>query len=527
MNYHNPAERRGPQRGSRVGVAQYGALSIASVALTAAAISVNHLYTLGAGALVLGAVLLVVPAALLHRFRKTGSTGAFIGYMLMNAWIVVGFGLIKGLWESTLKVFLGTLLASVSTTFPKPAIGPFGFEISGILMFIGSLFVLYYALKLLPWEPHAWQNVALTGTLVMAAIAVLSAYAITDRDTWTPPANGIVKIGVIVPTDGPYAILGTSFVKAVQMATDDLKGTKYRYELVIRDSGPDPERARDVIRKVVTEDRVNAIVGGISLIGQVTKPWATRARIPHTCVCTVTSIGDGAYNFTNIPSPEAEGSAWVREAQRRGIRTIALISQDYPSINNHVKALKAEAARAGLAITYEDRFGGSVRDFRSVIAHAAASRPDVFYLEALNPGLDLLGEQLAEASVRNISSVVAPSLSQRPELFEGAWYTDSDLRDIGFKKRFEDKYPGAQFATHMMPYAYDSLNMIVQAFERGQNPAVYLRNIATYEGTADTLTKEPGSGNFKSAPAVWVVKNGKPSLLRATQLNATNAQEHN
>src|SRR6267378_3156149 len=506
--------------------AQYGVLSLASVSLTAVAITVNHLYTLGAGALILGAVLLVVPAGLWQWFRPTASTGAFIGYMLMNVWIVVGFGWIKGLWDSTLKVFLGTLLASISTTFPKPAIGPFGFEISGILVFIGSLFVLYYALKLLPWEPKAKHKVALTAGPILAAIVVLTAYVIGDRDTWTPPANGIVKIGVIVPTDGPYAILGNSFVKAVQMATDDLKATKYRYELVIRDSGPDPVRAKDVIRKVVTEDRVDAIVGGISLIGQVTKPWATRARIPHTCVCTVTSIGDGAYNFTNIPSPEAEGALWAREAKRRGIRTVALISQDYPSINNHVKALKTEAARAGLAITYEDRFGGSVTDFRSVIARAAASRPDVFYVEALNPGLDLLGEQLADAGIRNIASVVAPSLSQRPELFEGAWYTDSDLRDIRFKERFEEKYPGTQFATHMMPYAYDSLNMIVQAFERGQNPAVYLRNLTTYEGTADTLTKEPGSGNFKSAPAVWVVKNGKPSLLKATQLSATNGEGH-
>jgi len=237
--------------------AQYGVLSLASVSLTAVAITVNHLYTLGAGALILGAVLLVVPAGLWQWFRTTASTGAFIGYMLMNVWIVVGFGWIKGLWDSTLKVFLGTLLASISTTFPKPAIGPFGFEISGILVFIGSLFVLYYALKLLPWEPKAKHKVALTAGPILAAIVVLTAYVIGDRDTWTPPANGIVKIGVIVPTDGPYAILGNSFVKAVQMATDDLKATKYRYELVIRDSGPDPVRAKDVIRKVVTEDRVD------------------------------------------------------------------------------------------------------------------------------------------------------------------------------------------------------------------------------------------------------------------------------
>jgi len=245
----------------------------------------------------------------------------------------------------------------------------------------------------------------------------------------------------------------------------------------------------------------------------VTKPLATAARIPHTCVCSVISVGDGAYTFTNIPSPEAEAIRWVEEAERRGIRKIALLTQDYPSIHGHVQAVKAEVARGGLAITYDREFADSVRDFRSMIALARASNPDVYYVEALSPQLELLGQQLVEARIRNIASVVAPSVSQAPELFEGAWYTDSDLRDIGFRQRFEQQYPGTRFATHMMPYAYDDFNMIVQAFERGENPAVYIRNIATYAGTAGTLTKAPGSGTFQSKPAVWVIQNGKPTLL--------------
>ena len=64
-----------------------------------------------------------------------------------------------------------------------------------------------------------------------------------------------------------------------------------------------------------------------------------------------------------------------------------------------------------------------------------------------------------------------------------------------------------------MPYAYDSVNMIVRAFESGQNPAVYLRTIRSYDGTAGVLTKAPGNGNFASRPAVWTITDGKPALL--------------
>jgi ABC-type branched-subunit amino acid transport system substrate-binding protein len=496
-------------------VVKYTRGSVVSVALTAVAITVNHTYALGRGALVLGSGVFVVSAALWWWFTKTRSRAALAGYLLMNLWIVAGFGLFKGYWNTLLRLFAGTFAASISTAFPRPVIGTLAFEMSGVLMFIGSLFVLYFAYRIVEYEyrlSHHGRWVFVTYATVI--LLLTAAYGQTDRDTWVEPPGGVVRIGVIVPTEGPYSMLGNSFVKAVEMAIADLKHTTYRYELVIRDSGPDPVAARHVIQEVVERENLQAIVGGISLIGQVTKPYATRARIPHTCVCTVTSIADGAYNFTNIPTPEAEAAAWVREAQQRSVKRAAVIWQNYPSINNHVRALMSEAGRQGIVVSYQNRFDGQTREFQSTIAQAAASRPDVFYVEALEPALDLLGQQLQDANIGMVSSIVAPSLSRRPDLFEGAWYTDSDLRDVEFKTRFEKAYPGTQFATHMMPYAYDSVNMIVQAFEHRQNPAVYLRNLTTYEGTADTLTKARGSGIFVSTPAVWIIRNGKPTLQR-------------
>jgi len=504
--------------------------SLASIVVTAAAITVNHLYSLGPRALLLGGVLVLLPTALLLWFRRTGNRVPLVGYAAVGAWIVVGFGLYKGLWLGVLRLFVGSGLAVVSTSFPKPTIGPYPFEASGILMFVGALFVAHFgfdfvraALATTDSEPrsraegtepstHRGRYLGVAGAL--SAAGVVAAYTVAARDTFVPPANGVVTIGVIGPVTGPYAILGNSFVKALQMALDDLRGTRYRYTLRIEDSGPDPAKARSHVKKLVEDERVDAVIGAVSLIGQVTKPFATKASIPHLCICTVATIGDGAYNFTNIPSPEAEAVRWVAEARRRGIRTIAILQQDYPSINNHVKAMKTEAARQGLRIAYDNRYADSVMDFRAIIAEAKRVRADVYYTEALEPQLDVLAQQLADSGVTNIASVVAPSLSTKPWLFEGAWYTDSDLSDMAFKRRFEAKYPGTQFATHMMPYAYDSFNLIVRAYEQGVNPAVYLRTVRSYVGVAGTVTKKPGSGNFASAPTVWTITNGKPALLR-------------
>ncbi|SRR6266508_1221893 len=289
--------------------------SLLSVAITAVFITINHLYSLGPKALALGAVLVVVPTALLLWFRNTKSAVAFAGYLLMNLWIVAGFGLAKGFWGGLLRLFAGTGLASLSTSFPKPIIGSYGFEASGLLMFVGSLFVAYTAYDFIQAKRAANVSPRLAAGAMAAVLVVLAAvYVWTDEDRWSPPADGIVRIGVIVPRGGPYAILGGSFLKAVEMAKEDLRNTRYQYQLVAVDVGTDPKMARGAIQRAIRDDHIDAIVGGISLFGQVTKPLASAARIPHTCVCTVTSIGDGAYNFTNIPTPEAEATLWVREA---------------------------------------------------------------------------------------------------------------------------------------------------------------------------------------------------------------------
>jgi ABC-type branched-subunit amino acid transport system substrate-binding protein len=326
------------------------------------------------------------------------------------------------------------------------------------------------------------------------------------------PTQAVIKIGAVVATRGPVALLGNSFVKAIQLARDELQATTHQYGLMLEEIAS-PDKAESAIGKLITIDRVDAVIVGLSMSGEIIKPYATAAKIPLFCICSVGSVGDELYTFTTMPLAEDEATLWVAEASRRGIKSIARLTQDYPSIDNHVRALRAEAAKAGIAFVYEDRFEGTTTDFRATIAAAKATAPDVYFVEAFTPALDLLGQQLKDAGVRNMASVVAFSASEKPELFEGGWYTDSYVSPE-FKARLDQRYPASRLATHMMPYAYDSFNMLVQGFESGEEILTYIRGMTEYSGTAGKITKKAGSGNFRSAPAVWVIKNGKPALAR-------------
>ena len=322
-----------------------------------------------------------------------------------------------------------------------------------------------------------------------------------------------IKIGVVVATSGPAGLLGKSFLKAIQLAKEDAKNTTQEYTLRIEEI-PSPDGAEPAIKKLIESDQVAGLIVGLSMSGQIAKRYATAARIPLFCICSVSSIGDELYTFTTMPLAEDEATQWVSYAKQKGVKRIARLTQDYPSIDNHVRALKIETEKSGITFVYENRFEAATTDFGSAISAAKKTSPDLYFVEAFNPALDLLGAQLRNEGVRNMASVVSFSLSARPELFEDCWYTDSYMSPA-FKARLDERYPEARLATHMMPYAYDSLRMLMEAFESGQEVLPYIRRMTEYRGTAGSITKQAGTGNFRSAPAIWVIKNGKPAIAEA------------
>jgi len=344
----------------------------------------------------------------------------------------------------------------------------------------------------------------------LALLAVAGLFSIPGRAA-SPPSGATIKIGVVVATGGPAGLLGGSFLKAIQLAKEDLRRTAYRYELVTEEI-PSPDKAEPAIRKLLDVDRVDAIIVGFSMSGQIVKPYAEAAKVPVFCICSVGSVGDELFTFTIMPLAEDEASRWVREAQRRGVQRIAVLAQDYPSIDNHVRMLKAESAKAGIAFVSESRFGASTADFRPAIEAARKASPDLYFIEAFNPALDVLGQQLADAGIHALASVVAFSISDRPRLFEGGWYTDSYVSPA-FRARLDERYPSTRLVTHMMPYAYDSFRILVQGFESGKGILPFVRGMTEYDGTAGKITKAAGTGNFRSTPAVWVIRDGKPSLV--------------
>ena len=96
------------------------------------------------------------------------------------------------------------------------------------------------------------------------------------------PAHADVTVGVIVGATGPGASLGIPYKNAFSVLPPTVGGEKVRY--IILDDATDPSTAVKNARKLITEDKVDVILGSSSVPASTarrsssTRNWSVAAR---------------------------------------------------------------------------------------------------------------------------------------------------------------------------------------------------------------------------------------------------------
>lgn len=130
-------------------------LSLLSTVLTVILASVSHAYFFGHQAFVAGMGLVLIISALIYIYKRNSNKLILFFYFLLNALVIIGFGIINGFWNHAIKVALtylhgGYLPPVFIGLFHDPDMGTFFQESIGVLTFITSMFAAYYAFKMVP-----------------------------------------------------------------------------------------------------------------------------------------------------------------------------------------------------------------------------------------------------------------------------------------------------------------------------------------------------------------------------------------
>lgn len=349
------------------------------------------------------------------------------------------------------------------------------------------------------------------GVIILVIIVVLVAIF------YKPTPKGAIKIGVIAPLTGNLAFVGEGYRDAFLLAKENSKNTKYNYELIFEDDQMDPAKTATALQKLISIDKVNAVVSFASGPANVISPLAGQNKIIHFGIATDPSAANGEYNFMHWTPPSEEAKTFVAELQERGIKRLGIFVTNQQGVLATVAAIKERLKGTDIEIVTEQKFNMDERDFRSLIAKAKPGGAEIYLLETFPPQLELLTKQIKEAQISTPLTCIelVESSDEAMKLFEGYWYVNSADSTTEFNKKFEVKYnktPPPAAAN-----GYDIFNMLVAAHEEAgkyekptpEKVVEALNQIKDFDGALGKLSMGPDGIIFSQA-VVRMIKNGKP-----------------
>jgi len=194
-----------------------------------------------------------------------------------------------------------------------------------------------------------------------------------------------IKIGASMSVTGTYAKPGSYQKEGYDVCIDELnaKGGLLgrKVELVIYDDQSQPATAVKLYEKLITEDKVDAVMGPYSsavseAVANVTEKYKKVMVAPLAATTSIFKKGR-KYIFMVITPAENYLDGLIDMAAKRGLKTVAIINEDtlFPKAS---AAGTAEAAKKrGMQVVLQEAYPKGNTDFSALLVKIKAANPGV------------------------------------------------------------------------------------------------------------------------------------------------------
>jgi branched-chain amino acid transport system substrate-binding protein len=152
-------------------------------------------------------------------------------------------------------------------------------------------------------------------------------------------------------------------------------------EFLIRDDGSDPKAAVGLYEKLITEDKVDAVMGpyGSPMTDAVADVTEKHRKLMVAPAAGTTSIWEkGRKYLIMVFSPlEAATEGTIDLAARNGLKTVALINVDTLPGKAVAKGALELAKKKGLEVVLHETYPPGTTDFSAILNKVKAAKPDV------------------------------------------------------------------------------------------------------------------------------------------------------
>jgi branched-chain amino acid transport system substrate-binding protein len=205
--------------------------------------------------------------------------------------------------------------------------------------------------------------------------------ALTIAALAATPALADINIGVISSLTGPAAALGAETKKAVGMFPTTVGGEKVNF--IVLDDATDPTNAVKNVRKLISEDKVDAILGPNLISTAVAMADVANAeKTPMVSVAPLDVSGDKrGYVFRSEPSADLMVNRIVADMVESGATSVGFIGFSDSWGELLLKAL-TKAAEGKLKIVATERYGRADPSVQAQVLKVLAAKPDVVFVGA-------------------------------------------------------------------------------------------------------------------------------------------------
>jgi branched-chain amino acid transport system substrate-binding protein len=348
-----------------------------------------------------------------------------------------------------------------------------------------------------------------------------------------------VKIGWFGPETGDSALWGQAELNTVKMMANDYNakggitvgGKKVKVEIVAYDDKGDSVEAVNVVKRLISQDKVVAIVGAQGSGEAIpVAPIVNEAKIPLVASTAtnpkVTVSDSGAVNsyvFRACFTDPYQGKvAAYFASQKLGKKKAAiLMTIDDPYSTGLSQYFKENFEKAGGKVVSEVSYTSGEKDFRAPLTKIKAANPDVVFIPAYYNDVALASKQARDLGIKqlllggdgwpsdNLISLAGKSL-------EGCLFINHLDMDGAAAKPMRDEYKAkynknAELNSYMV---HDALLMVVDAIQRAGtvNSVAIQKALTTCNLQGITGHIKIGANHDPVGKEAWLIKIVGPDM---------------
>ena len=320
---------------------------------------------------------------------------------------------------------------------------------------------------------------------VLLALLALGCNTPTPPLPTKPPPDATLRVAVLTPMTGELATFGEAVRNGITLAFDEWNqgggANGHFIEWVLEDTGCDPLQARQAAERVIDEQGVRFIVGGlcsesaipIARVADERGVLFVAATPTHPLVTEDSTDGTRRLVFRASYVFPYQGKAAAHFAlDTLNVRRAAVVTN--PN-DDFVRSLADEFGAAfvsgGGQVVAESEYHASDEDFDTIVTGLAQAAPEVLYVPDAYPVANLVGSAVRAQGldVALIGSELWDNGALDLEALDGAYYTRHYSRDTPspLAKEWEERYLSA-FAVEpdtLAALGYDAAGLLVSAIE--------------------------------------------------------------